>query len=308
LESKEGEWFVKLIDFGFANFYSQGTLLKDLLGTPIFMAPEIICEKPYDCKVDIWSCGIMLQMMLTGKMPFRINNGPADIFRCIQNYSPKKSDFSWCVHISDQAIDFLLCCLKQNPKERYSATKLLQHPWLIEEAPDKAMPKDEVNEILTNLRQFNTTFKLEQAVYTYLAMNAATLEDEKYLRELFKRMDSSQDGKISKEEFIDGMRKAQTNQNYTDFELELMFQETDADNNGSIDYIEFVRAAMNKKKMLSERNLKAAFDFFDKDHNGSISKEEIKQVFAKGNVMIGEQALRMILSEIDSNADMNVDI
>ena len=53
---------------------------------------------------------------------------------------------------------------------------------------------------------FNSHYKLEQAVYTYLAMNATTIEDEKYLRDLFLKMDVSKDGKVSKEEFIKGMR------------------------------------------------------------------------------------------------------
>ena len=305
IESKDGELYVKLIDFGFANFYSNETLLKDLLGTPVFMAPEIITGKAYDSKVDIWSCGIMLQMLLTGQVPYKANS-PKEMFRLIPLYNPSKADFTKYNYLSDSGISFLLCCLKQNPQDRFSASQLLQHPWIADMAPDKEIPKEHVKDIMSNLHQFNTKFKLEQAVYTFLAMNTSTNEDEKYLRELFQKMDTSKDGKISKEEFIKGMKKASGSQMFSDIELEEMFKETDADHNGSIDYIEFLRAASNKKKMLSERNLRAAFNFFDKDHNGSITKDEIKQVFEKGKIVIEDSVLELILGEIDSNADMNV--
>ena len=123
---------------------------------------------------------------------------------------------------------------------------------------------------------------------------------------MFLNMDTSKDGLISKEEFIIGMRKAKTKINFTEEELYEMFEEMDADLSGNIDYTEFIRAAMNKSKMLTEKNLKAAFNFFDQDRNGYITKDEIKSVFAKGNVILEEDLIDIMLAEVDSNHDNNV--
>jgi calcium-dependent protein kinase len=269
------------------------------------MAPEILNDEKYDHKVDIWSCGIMLQMMLTGQLPFPVDEKHS-LYKNVASYAPTSKHFEKFSYLTKDSIDFLMCCLQRDPTLRYDATALLEHKWIQSQAPDVELPTNISKEIALNLKQFNARFKLEQAVYTYLATNASTLEDEKHLRQMFLNMDTSKDGLISKEEFIAGMRKAKTKVNFTEEELYEMFEEMDADLSGNIDYTEFIRAAMNKSKMLTEKNLKAAFNFFDQDHNGYITKDEIKSVFAKGNVILEEDLIDIMLAEVDSNHDNNV--
>ncbi len=63
---------IKLTDFGFACFFLPGEGRKDILGSPLYMAPEIVANKsPYDCKVDIWSVGVITYILLSGRSPFR---------------------------------------------------------------------------------------------------------------------------------------------------------------------------------------------------------------------------------------------
>ena len=61
---------VKLTDFGFACYFKQGEELKLPLGSPLYMAPELIRKKPYDQRVDTWAVGVMTYIMLTGTPPF----------------------------------------------------------------------------------------------------------------------------------------------------------------------------------------------------------------------------------------------
>ena len=62
---------IKITDFGFACFFDPTEGLKDVLGSPLYMAPEIIKEKKYDQRVDVWSCGVIAYILLSGRPPFR---------------------------------------------------------------------------------------------------------------------------------------------------------------------------------------------------------------------------------------------
>lgn len=61
---------VKIIDFGTARKFTKGKKLRQVIGTPFYMAPEIFNEKKYNEKADIWSCGIIMYILMTGKAPY----------------------------------------------------------------------------------------------------------------------------------------------------------------------------------------------------------------------------------------------
>ena len=61
----------KICDFGFAKFFNEaGKMAKTFVGTPIYMSPQVLCQKPYTTKTDIWSLGVMFYELLFGKLPF----------------------------------------------------------------------------------------------------------------------------------------------------------------------------------------------------------------------------------------------
>ena len=61
---------VKLVDFGFSRYFDRSKGLQQVLGTPLYMAPEITKKEKYDSKVDIWSLGVMIYILLCGSPPF----------------------------------------------------------------------------------------------------------------------------------------------------------------------------------------------------------------------------------------------
>ena len=98
LESKGGKWFVKLVDFGFAKFYDPEKRFNELLGSPMYMAPEIVANLPYDESCDVWSLGIIAYIMLSGEMPF-VADSQKQLFEII-----KTCKFTIKDHMSDGII------------------------------------------------------------------------------------------------------------------------------------------------------------------------------------------------------------
>lgn len=75
MESKDVESLtLKITDFGFACFYKPGEQKKEVLGSPLYMAPEIVRAENYDEKVDVWSTGVIAYILLSGKPPFKGRN------------------------------------------------------------------------------------------------------------------------------------------------------------------------------------------------------------------------------------------
>lgn len=96
---------VKITDFGFACFYDPQEGVNQTLGSPLYMAPEIIQEKAYDQKVDIWSIGVIVYILLSGRPPFR-GKTKHEIFRSILQHDLSFDHQIW-EKISVEAKDFI---------------------------------------------------------------------------------------------------------------------------------------------------------------------------------------------------------
>jgi calcium-dependent protein kinase len=120
---------IKLIDFGLATGCTPDSPpLTQLLGTPYYIAPEIL-QKSYGQKADIWSLGVVVYAMLVGRPP--INGGSeAEILAKIKlnRVKYRENDIS---NISAEALDFVQKCLTFNQHKRPPAAEMLQHPWLL---------------------------------------------------------------------------------------------------------------------------------------------------------------------------------
>lgn len=97
-------------------------------GVVQFSAPEIFCQSEYDEKVDVWSAGIILYMMLSGTQPFLDPNMP----RLVKKISTEEPNFDLPAfkQVNKQALDLLKNLLKKNPQDRPSAEECLLHPWI----------------------------------------------------------------------------------------------------------------------------------------------------------------------------------
>uniref|UniRef100_A0AAV2J7T9 non-specific serine/threonine protein kinase n=1 Tax=Knipowitschia caucasica TaxID=637954 RepID=A0AAV2J7T9_KNICA len=116
---------VKLCDFGFARAMSVSTLvLTSIKGTPLYMSPELVEEKPYDHTADLWSLGCILYELHTGAPPFYTNS----IFHLVQMIV--RDQVKWPPTMTATCTNFLKGLLTKDPQLRLSWPDLLQHPFV----------------------------------------------------------------------------------------------------------------------------------------------------------------------------------
>ena len=118
---------------------------------------------------------------------------------------------------------------------------------------------------------------------------------------MFKELDADNDGQLSRKELLKGFHKQLGNKKQAEEQVEKIFKMVDQDDNGCIDYTEFLQATINREKFLSKKRLKTAFRMFDKDGDGSINKEELKKVFKQ--IKCDEEVWEELMKEVDKDND-----
>ncbi|XP_054611327.1 serine/threonine-protein kinase 36 isoform X2 [Dunckerocampus dactyliophorus] len=133
---------VKLCDFGFARAMSVSTMvLTSIKGTPLYMSPELVAEKPYDHTADLWSLGCILYELHTGAPPFYTNS----IFHLVQLIV--REPIKWPDTMSSTCTSFLKGLLTKDPQKRLSWPDLLHHPFVADGV--RVMPHTDVSSPLT---------------------------------------------------------------------------------------------------------------------------------------------------------------
>uniref|UniRef100_A0A2K6RJ36 Serine/threonine-protein kinase n=2 Tax=Colobinae TaxID=9569 RepID=A0A2K6RJ36_RHIRO len=117
---------VKLCDFGFARIIGEKSFRRSVVGTPAYLAPEVLRSKGYNRSLDMWSVGVIIYVSLSGTFPF---NEDEDINDQIQNAAFMYPPNPWR-EISGEAIDLINNLLQVKMRKRYSVDKSLSHPWL----------------------------------------------------------------------------------------------------------------------------------------------------------------------------------
>ncbi|XP_062258168.1 peripheral plasma membrane protein CASK isoform X1 [Platichthys flesus] len=160
LASKENSAPVKLGGFGVAiQLGESGLVAGGRVGTPHFMAPEVVKREPYGKPVDVWGCGVILFILLSGCLPFY--GTKERLFEAICRGKHKMNPRQW-IQISESAKDLVRRMLMLDPAERITVYEALNHPWLKER--DRYAYKIHMIETVEQLRKFNARRKLKGAV------------------------------------------------------------------------------------------------------------------------------------------------
>ncbi|CAA7057133.1 unnamed protein product [Microthlaspi erraticum] len=285
---------LKAIDFGLSVFFKQGERFNEIVGSPYYMAPEVL-RRNYGPEIDIWSAGVILYILLCGVPPFwaETEHGVAKaILRSVINFRRDP-----CPKVSGNAKDLIKKMLHPDPRRRLTAQQVLDHPWILngKNAPNVCLGET----VRARLQQFSVMNKLKKRALSVIAEHLS-VEEASGIKERFQVMDTSNRGKITFDELRIGLKKLGIV--IPQDEVQILMDAGDIDRDGYLDVNEFVAISVHIRKMGNDEHLKRAFTFFDKDNSGYIEIEELREALAN-ELDTSEEVVESIIQDVDTNKD-----
>ncbi len=167
LRSEDDDTDIALADFGFAKRVVELNDKEDACGTPNYVAPEILRGDTYGCEVDIWSMGVVCYILLAGYAPFYEDN-QKKLFEKIKKGRYHFHEEYWS-RISPEAIDLVSKMMTVDQESRWTASQLLQHPWILKE--DKELSGQDISSTIKELKRYNARRRLKAAANAVIMAN-----------------------------------------------------------------------------------------------------------------------------------------
>lgn len=302
LEDSSERSQIKLIDFGSATDCGDNADLYEKCGNVHYMAPEMI-QGAYNKKCDIWSCGVFLCLMLSGTPPFD-GNDDEKVLKAVQEGRVDFTDSHW-QGISQCAKEFVGLMLTKDPSARSTAEPLIKHQFI---RRGDVAGRQPLPSVVKKLKAFKGASTLKKVCLTVIAKQLSN-QDIEDLRLFFKQLDKNGDSTISKQELVSGLNQvAKAVPGFDPKHLGSLMASLDSDGSGSIDYTEFIAAALDRNVYQKRDNAWSAFRTFDIDGSGKIEAGELKNVLENaGQKAISNERVAKIMKEADKNNDGYID-
>ncbi|CAI0399213.1 unnamed protein product [Linum tenue] len=300
---------LKAIDFGLSVFFKPGEIFTEIVGSPYYMAPEVL-KRNYGPEVDVWSAGVILYILLCGVPPFWAESEQGVALAILRGNLDFKRE-PW-PQISESAKSLVRQMLDPDPSKRLTAQQVLgmpplnlamtlsvsDHPWIQNAKKAPNVPLGDI--VRTRLKQFSVMNRFKKKALRVIAEHLS-LEEVEVIRDMFTLMDCDGDGKVSYEELRAGLRKVGSQ--LAEPEIKMLMEVADVDGNGVLDYGEFVAVTIHLQKMENDEHVRRAFVYFDRDGSGFIELDELREALADENGETEEDALNDIMREVDTDKD-----
>ena len=288
---------LKLIDFGLSKVLDGEGNMKKTVGTTFYMAPEVI-QGNYNEKCDIWSCGIILYIMLCGKPPF-YSQDEEELKKkiCSMKYNFDYPEFK---KVSQDAINLIKKILV-GPEQRLSAAEILADPWIKENAPNAT--GENLKQNWEHIEKYSKLNLVQKSIINFTAFHLTSRETKEFV-ELFKSLDENSDGVLSIDEIKKGVEQSKFGAKGDN--IVKMFEEMDIDKNGLVNYTEFISALMDYEK-IKENQLLECFNSYDTDDSGKISFKEFCDMIKPENEE-QKQELKDLYDQFDTDGDGEISL
>ena len=307
-KDRNGYPIIKVCDFGTSKIFQKGRAERKLVGSSYYIAPEVL-SKHYNEKCDLWSCGVIMYILLSARPPF----GGQDDEEIMERVSTGEYDLESPPFnkLSSNALDLIKKLLTMDYNERISAEQALNHPWFkankSQELFNKINDNGTIRNLIENLKNYRRTSIIQETALAYLVHHFPQIKDVVNSCKLFNQIDKSGDGKITKAELLKGLSERYKS-NTLEKDVDIIYKNLDMDNNGYIGYEEFVRGAVSKEYFVRDNALQFAFRYFDKDDSGEITFDEIEELFIKSipDKQKVHETLLEIIKEVDTDNDNRI--
>ena len=292
---------LKLIDFGLSQVLkTMDDIMKGEVGTLYYMAPEVILGN-YTEKCDVWSCGVILYILLSGNPPFFSNNEKKLKEKiCKMEYNFDLPQFS---KISEDAKDLIKQIFVDSDR-RPTISDILNSTWVKENAPNAS--REFLNIDLSPIMKYSKLNLVQKSVINFRAFHMTTNEAQEFI-DIFKLIDENSDGVLTFEEIKNGIQHCKFNFAINEDIIIKLFNDMDIDKNGLINYTEFVSALMDYEKNIKLEHLKECFQNYDEDQSGKICFKEFCNILRPQNEE-EKKELKKLYDIFDDNGDGEIDI
>eukprot|EP00930_Biecheleria_cincta_P023563 TRINITY_DN17015_c0_g1_i1.p1 TRINITY_DN17015_c0_g1~~TRINITY_DN17015_c0_g1_i1.p1 ORF type:complete len:537 (+),score=136.97 TRINITY_DN17015_c0_g1_i1:225-1835(+) len=271
---------LKLVDFGLSKHVKGDERLHEAAGSAYYLAPEVL-KKDYGKECDVWSCGVIMYLMLSGQPPF---TGMSD-----QQIHQKIKKGEYRLHgrlwepISEPAKDLIRKMLAMDPKSRLTAEEVFMSDWIKQGVGGNEHEEGLLAEHLLSLKSFASVSRFKHVAKVAVAQEAKEEEVVK-LRRTFLAMDKDGNGTLSMQEMKLAFSAVSA---VDDQELTRLLEAIDVNDDNRIEYCEFMAAAMMQRLDDSEQAAWVAFKAFDLNSNGFVSLQELREVLEQHGVAAG---------------------
>ena len=290
---------LKLIDFGLATFSSED---NKSVGTPFYMSPETIDGN--SCPLsDMWSVGVIVYQMITGKLPFETNEKDTNeiLYNKIKNddYDKEILDESEC---SEEAKDFIYKSLQKDFNKRLTTKDALNHPWInrfcLKSIESNLVNRDTIKLFL----EFARKTPLQKEIYYFIAKvsNENEIAD---IKDFFNQFDTNNMGNLNFEEIKEGFKR--NGLNIKDNILQEIFNGLDFHKMGKINYSEFLAAMVSSNNFDKEEKLTSVFNLLreNEQNKNYINFESLLSAVKALNLNINEEEIKTCFKEYDNEID-----
>ena len=288
---------IKLSDFGLSKRFQMGSKMQSMVGTPYYVAPEVIIKRGYTEKCDIWSVGVMMYMLLVADFPFRGSTN-SETFDKIKRGDFSMSASKQLLGCSLEGKQFLKKLLDKNPSQRFSAREALRDDWFnklnIErlELGHGALTRA----VLEKAKNSKSMTKFSKEVIRLLVVLHDNDKAVVQLRDAYFYIDVLNNGVISNVEIL---------RTFDELGAPLKVREADAlvqsfamRSKKALTYTDFVTATIDDTFFSNDERLKEVFQRLDIDGDSYISPEDLVEFFSRCAIEMPRSTAASMLTEV----------